>query len=194
VIAGHFGFALAVKSRTLSAPTWALMLACQWLDIIFVPLFLLGVEHIQPVLAEKPDAYGGAIIFADYTHSLLGAALLAAALGALIALRYGRKVGLVVGLVAASHWLLDLPMHHADMPMLPGNVGHLPRVGFGLWRSPTASALLELVLVVAGSVLYWQAARRTASGRGDLHRRANVCGVMALTAGLLTLGLNVLGF
>jgi hypothetical protein len=193
VIAGHFGFALAVKSKAPAVPTWALMLACQWLDVLFVPLLLLGVERLQPVPGAKVGAYGGAVIFADYTHSLLGAAVLAAALGVFGALRYGRRTGVVLGLVAGSHWLLDLPMHRADMPILPGDAGNLPRLGFGLWRSPTASATLELALVIGGAVLYWHAARRAAGAREDLQRRANICGVSALAAGLLTLGLNVLG-
>jgi hypothetical protein len=193
VIAGHFGFALGVKSRAPGVPTWALMLACQWLDVLFVPLLLLGVERLEPVPGAKMGAYGGAIIFADYTHSLLGAALLAGTLGVLGALKYGRRTGVVLALVALSHWLLDLPMHRADMPILPGDAGHLPRLGFGLWRSPAASALVEVALVIAGAVLYWNAARRAAGASHDLRRRANICGVTALAAGLLTLGLNVLG-
>ena len=184
---------MGVKSKTPDVPTWALMLACQWLDVVFVPLLLLGVERLQPVSGAKAGAYGGAVIFADYTHSLLGATLLAATLGVLGGLRYGRRTGVVLGLVAGSHWLLDLPMHRADMPVFPGDAGHLPRLGFGLWRSPTASAVLELALVIAGAVFYWRAARRTAGTRDDLQRRANICGMSALAAGLLTLGLNVLG-
>jgi hypothetical protein len=184
---------LAVKSKAPAVPTWALVLACQWLDVLFVPLLLLGVERLQPVPGAKVGAYGGAVIFADYTHSLLGAALLAAALGGLGALRYGRRAGVVLGLVAGSHWLLDLPMHRADMPILPGDAGHLPRLGFGLWRSPAASAVVELAWVIAGAVLYWRAARRAAGSHDDMRRRANICGVSALVAGFLTLGLNVLG-
>jgi hypothetical protein len=193
VVAGHFGLALGVKSRAPAVPTWALMLACQWLDVVFVPLLLLGVERLQPIPGAKLGAYGGAIIFADYTHSLLGAALLAGAFGVLGALLYGRRTGVVLGLVAVSHWLLDLPMHRADMPILPGNAGHLPRLGFGLWRSPAASAAVELAFVIGGAVLYWNAARRAAGASPALRRRANICGATALAAGLLTLGLNVLG-
>ena len=193
MIAGHFGFALAVKSRAPSLPTWTLVLACQWLDILFVPLLLFGIERLQPVLGAKAGAYGAAVIFADYTHSLLGAAVLSAVFGVLSALRYGRTAGLILGLVALSHWLLDLPMHRADMPLLPGNAGQFPRLGFGLWRSPTGSALVELAFVVVGAALYWRAARRAAGPREDTHRRANRCGFLALAAGLLTLGLNVLG-
>lgn len=38
MIAGHFGFAAAVKAREPEAPLWALMLATQWLHVVFVPL------------------------------------------------------------------------------------------------------------------------------------------------------------
>jgi hypothetical protein len=87
-----------------------------------------------------------------------------------------------------SHWLLDLIVHRADMPFLPGNAGHLPRMGFGLWRHPAGAMTLELALVLAGAFLYWRSARATAissgasgpetsafcrvSGAGLRHRRA----------------------
>ena len=61
-----------------SAPLWALMLSTQWLDIFFVPLFLLGIETIDPTDPANPNAYGGGLIHAIYTHSLVGALALAA--------------------------------------------------------------------------------------------------------------------
>jgi len=79
VIAGHFGLAAAVKAKERETPLWALMLATQWLDVVFVPLFVLGVEWIEAV--PGAPAYGGGVIYADYTHSLLGAAVLAAVFG-----------------------------------------------------------------------------------------------------------------
>jgi hypothetical protein len=193
VIAGHFGLAAAVKAKARSTPLWALMLACQWLDVVFVPLFAAGVERIEPVAGAAPNAYGGGFIYADYTHSLLGALLLSAAFGAVAALRYGKGRGTILGLVVLSHWLLDLPMHRADLPLLPANAGHLPRLGFGLWAYPTASALLELALVVGGAALYWQAAREVAASDAAMVRRAHLCGASVLVAGLLTLGLNLMG-
>jgi hypothetical protein len=92
-----------------------------------------------------------------------------------------------------SHWLLDLLMHRADMPILPGSAGDLPRLGLGLWRSPAGSAVLELALVVGGGAVYWQAARRAAGKDGPLVKRANLCGALAIAAGVLTLGLNLFG-
>jgi hypothetical protein len=193
VIAGHFGLAAAVKAKAPAVPLWALMLASQWLDVVFVPLLIAGVEHLEPVVGTKPGAYGGAVIHADYTHSLVGAVLLSALLGGAAAFRYGRRGGTVLALVALSHWFLDLPMHRADMPILPGAAGDLPRLGFGLWRSPGASAALELALVLTGAALYWGAARRFAAGDPAMLRRARVCGVSVLVAGLVTLGVNILG-
>jgi hypothetical protein len=76
-----------------------------------------------------------AFIPADYTHSLVGA--------------WGRRTGVVLGLVSFSHWLLDLIVHRHDMPVLPGNAGHLPRLGFGLWQI-LIGGLLVLALDVTG--------------------------------------------
>ncbi len=193
MIAGHFGLAAGVKARAPAVPLWALMLATQWLDVLFVPLLLLGVEGLEPIPGARPGGYGEAIIHADYTHSLLGALVLSGIFGALAALRYGRRSGGILALVAFSHWVLDLLVHRGDMPILPGDLGHLPRLGFGLWRLPGVSAALELLIVAAGAALYWRAARRVAGPDPALRRRANVCGAGALAAGVLTLALNVMG-
>lgn len=193
MIAGHFGFAAGVKAKTPAVPLWALMLACQWLDVLFVPLLLAGVERLEPVAGTKMGAYGGAVIHADYTHSLVGAALLSAVLGVPAALRWGRRTGVILALVSFSHWLLDLPMHRADMPILPGDAGNLPRLGFGLWQHPVPSALLELAIVVTGATMYWAAARRAARQDPARMPRANLCGALVVVAGILTLGLNLIG-
>ena len=46
MITGHFGLAAGVKSAERAVPLWALMLATVWLDILFTPLFLAGVETV----------------------------------------------------------------------------------------------------------------------------------------------------
>jgi len=193
VVAGHFGLAAAVKSRERTVPLWLLMLACQWLDVVFVPLLLAGIERLQPLAGSRPGAYGAAVIYADYTHSLVGALLLSILFGAVALAKYGRRAAIILALVAFSHWLLDLPMHRADLPLLPGNAGGLPRLGFGLWQFPAVSAILELALVIAGAALYWRAAIDVARTDPPRMRRAHVCGAGALIAGIATLGLNVLG-
>ena len=85
-------------------------------------------------------------------------------------------------------------MHRHDMPFLPGNLGDLPRLGFGLWRWPTASALLELAIVFAGTFLYWRAAVRVVGAHDPaLVRRAHVTAAVMLASGVVTLALSVAG-
>jgi hypothetical protein len=154
--AGHFGLAAAVKAQERPLPLWALMLATYLLDVFFIPLYLAGIETFE--LIPGAPAYGGAIIHADYTHSLVGAAAISAVAGLLAAWRWGRRGGIVIGAVVFSHWVLDLVVHRADLPILPGNAGTLPTLGFGLWQFPIISAALEAILIVVGAWLYFGAA------------------------------------
>src|SRR4051812_37686510 len=91
VIAGHFGLAAGIKARERAVPLWALMLASQWLDVVFVPLFLAKVERIETIGGGSAAGYGNGIIHADYTHSLVGALVLALVFAAPAAWRWGRR-------------------------------------------------------------------------------------------------------
>jgi hypothetical protein len=191
MIAGHFGFAAAVKSREMATPLWGFMLASVWLDIAFIPFLATGTEYIEKVPGAGP--YGGAIIHADYTHSLVGAVIISAMLGLPAAWAWGRRSGLMIGLVSFSHWLLDLVVHRGDMPLLPGNAGHLPKLGAGLWQLPTAAAGVELVLVIAGAFLYWRAADSVARAAGRGMRLAAANGLLILAFGAVVLAMDVTG-
>ncbi|QHW31251.1 permease [Paenibacillus rhizovicinus] len=165
MFAGHFGLAAAVKAKDTNTPVWALMLGTQLLDVIFVPLFVTGKETI---IAVGGDGYGGGLIHANYTHSLAGAvviSLLALWLGWRI---WSKRSGIVIGLVVFSHWLLDLIVHRPDLPILPGNAGHLPLLGFGLWQHSAISAALEAAMIAGGFLLYFRSAvaRSKSSGIG----------------------------
>ncbi|GAA2350589.1 permease [Dactylosporangium salmoneum] len=188
MITGHFGLAAAVKSFERPVPLWGLMLGTVWLDVVFVPLYISGVEHIDP-LPGTDGGYGDGIIYADYTHSLVGALVIAALTGLLMSRWWGRRGGVVVGAVVFSHWLLDLLVHHADLPLLPGNLGDLPRMGFGLWRYHWLTAAIEALLVLVGSALYWRAARRTGGSPG----RVNLVTGLMVAFGAVTLALDVAG-
>jgi hypothetical protein len=189
MIAGHFGFAAVVKSRETATPLWALMFATVWLDIVFVPPFLAGIETVKKA-GDAHGAYGALIIHADYTHSFVGMAVLSAVLGGLTGLFWGRRSGTVIGLVSASHWLLDLFVHRADLPILPGNIGNLPTFGFGLWRYPSTSAVTELALVLGGAWLYWRAANRVVAAAGSGRRAAAISALLVAFFGVLILWLD----
>jgi hypothetical protein len=192
MIAGHFGFAAIVKARETKVPLWSLMLATVWLDIVFIPLFVMKIERTQPVPGVT-GGYGENIIYADYTHSLLGALVLSAVFALLFGPRWGKRCAIVLGFVSFSHWLLDLIVHRHDMPFLPGNLGHLPRLGFGLWQFQTASALTELVLVSLGAWCYWRAASAVTTKADKGRTRAIVAATLIVLCGLTVLALDVTG-
>lgn len=191
MIVGHYGLAAAVKAREPATPLWTLMLATVWLDVLFVPLLAVGVESLERV--PGAGVYGGVVIHADYTHSLVGAAILSAALALAGAWAWGRRSGLVIGLVSCSHWLLDLLVHRADLPLLPGNAGDLPKFGFGLWRVVAASAMVELILLLAGAFFYWRTAEkitRAVDGNSSLATRSSL---ILFAIGTLVLAIDVAG-
>lgn len=190
MISGHLGVAAGFKAQSRHVPPWVLVLASLWLDIVFLPLMLLGVEEIE----TKPGTnggYGDVIIRADYTHSFVGAILLAIAFGIVAARWWGGRAGLVLMGIVFSHWFLDLIVHHADMPLMPGNAGRLPRFGLGLWAAPAVTMALELILLVTGAWFYWRAARETAAGNAGLLARANLLGGLTLAFGILVLVTDV---
>ncbi len=161
MLAGHFGLAAIVKSREPQLPIWALMLSTQLLDVGFVILYAFNIENFKS-LPGTNGGYGKLIINADYTHSLVGALAISLVAMLVAMIPWGRRNGLIIGALVFSHWILDLLVHHTDMPILPGNADNLPRLGLGLWSIPWLTATIELALVLVGAFLYYHAAMRTA--------------------------------
>jgi hypothetical protein len=195
MIAGHFGLATGVKTGAPRLPLWALLVSTFLLDIIFVFLFAAGVESLTQVDPAHP-AYGGALIHAYYTHSLVGALLIAAVAGLIAGRFWGQQGGLVIAAVVFSHWILDLVVHRPDLPILPGNLGDLPLLGFGLWNYPVASAIVELALVLGGAYLYFRRATRLPAPPGvdasTQRRRALTASAVTTLLLLLLLATDVL--
>lgn len=151
MILGHYAVALAAKSFAPRASLGTLILAAQLLDLLWPVFLLLGWErvHIAPGLMKA-----SALDFEHYpiSHSLLSAVVLAAVVGGayLVFRRYPRGAG-VIAFAIVSHWLLDVPVHRADLPLWPGSG---IEVGFGLWNSIGATVFIEVALLMAGVVMY----------------------------------------
>lgn len=196
MIAGHFGLAAGVKAKTPYLPLWALILSTFWLDVIFIILYPFGIESLTQIDPAHP-AYGGALIHAYYTHSLIGALLIAAGTGWLASYFWGRSGGIVIGAAVFSHWVLDLLVHRPDLPILPGNAGHLPLLGFGLWEVPVLSAIVELALVLGGAYLYYRRAAQLPAPAGtnshNQRRRVLTASLVTTVLLLLVLVTDVLG-
>jgi hypothetical protein len=159
--AGHFGLAAVVKSSAPRVPLWALMVSTYLLDVVFIVLASAGLESFTPIDPAQP-AYGGTLIQAYYSHSLLGAALIAVIAGLLAGRAWGKRAGVVIGAVVFSHWLLDLVVHR-----------------------PAASAVVELALALAGAYLYYRSALRAPALSGQGGQRRNYALIAAGITGLL---------
>lgn len=196
MVAGHFGLAAGVKKIAPRLPLWSLLVATFFLDIIFVFFSAGGLEKINPVDPSNPNLYGGSLIHAFYTHSLVGALLLSLLAGLLAGWKWGQRGGIVIGAVVFSHWILDLLVHRPDLPILPGNLGNLPLLGLGLWQYPAVSAIIELVLVAGGAWFYYRTAMQTAlasANQPGQRRRAITSTIGVTVLLLLLLASNVLG-
>ena len=146
---GHFAMGVGTKPFAPKLPVWVLLLAPQFMDLLFMPLVALGVEGYEP------GPYGHDVLNALYTHSLVGAVVIS--LGAYAIGRYAWKTvrsGLILGGLCFSHWIIDLFVHQQDMPLLPGNLGGFPKLGLGLWDYEYVIFGLEVVMAVVGVGLY----------------------------------------
>jgi LexA-binding, inner membrane-associated putative hydrolase len=159
--AGHFAAALAIKAKTPTAPTWALLLGTGFLDVLFGVFVMLGIERATMTPGVSP---GFSLDFIDWSHSLM-MALVWAALYSAPFWRRGRTVALAIGFAVFSHFLLDWPMHPADLALWPHSNAH---VGVGLWRSlPSGWWWIELLFVAAACAYYVARAKeqKTFGGR-----------------------------
>lgn len=151
--AGHFAAGLAIKAHTPKAPTWALLVGVGLPDILFGPLVLLGVERASITPGLSP---GFSLDYIDWSHSLAMSLVWSIAYATCF-VRFGRRVVAAMGFAVFSHFLLDLPMHPADLALWPGSMVHL---GFGLWRAlPTGWWFVELAVLGFGLGYYWHRAR-----------------------------------
>ena len=127
---------------------------------------LLGIEkmRIVPGFTEY-NAYD--LYFMPYSHSLVGIPLLGRARrGWAFSSSDGPRspVQPMVGLAVFSHFLLDVPMHTPDMPLL----GDSPPPGglLGLWNHRWWALGAEVAVLGGGLLLYLRASRpRTPRGR-----------------------------
>src|SRR5258708_3185581 len=153
---GHYGVSLAAKRYESRISLGILFLAVQFLDILFAILVLLNVEHLRIVPGfTKFNPYD--LYYMPYSHSFLGALLWSV----LVALIYwwvvrawdsGSKGAALIGFAVFSHFLLDLPMHVHDMPLLMSESS--TKFGLGLWNHRNLSLLAEAVCFFDGAFLY----------------------------------------
>jgi hypothetical protein len=154
---GHYAVALAAKKAAPKTSLGTLLIAAQFLDLLFPILVLLALEHVRP---DPGNTAFTPYDFYDYpiSHSLATSIVWSIAFGLIyFAIRRDKKGSWILGICVLSHWILDAISHGPDMPIAPGLSAY---VGLGLWNSIPATAVVEGGMFVIGVVLY---ARTTAA-------------------------------
>lgn len=149
---GHYAASLALKTLEKRASLGVLFLAVQFVDILFFPFVLLGIERMN-IVEKFTQSTHFELEYMPYTHSLIGSLFWAGAAYALF--RWGivknKSVAMVVALAVFSHWLLDLVVHTPDLPLWSDTS---LKLGFGLWNNAVMTYALEAVLLLSALWLY----------------------------------------
>jgi hypothetical protein len=173
---GHFAVAFAAKKVAPKVSLGTLVLAAAFLDVVWPVLVLLGIERFRIVpgfTANNPFDF----VYYPWSHSLL----MTIVWSLLIALGYfglnrDRAGSVWVGILVASHWVLDFVSHRPDMPLYPGGG---EKLGLNLWQSVPATFAVEGLMFAAGIALYVRATK-SRDRIGTIAWWAMVCVLLAL--------------
>jgi len=149
---GHYAASLALKKFEKRASLGVLFLAVQFVDILFFPFVLLGIERMN-IVENFTQSTHFELEYMPYTHSLLAFAVWSIAAYAVFrwVVVKNRAVAAVVALAVFSHWLFDLFVHTPDLPLWSDTTAKL---GFGLWNNAIGTYALEAGLLLLALWLY----------------------------------------
>jgi hypothetical protein len=160
---GHYAVSFALKKVDDNISLGVLFLAVQFVDILFFPFVLMGIEHFD-IIENYTESTHFHLTFMPYTHSFFAALFWASAVYFFIKLiprkatLVQKKVATVMAIAVLSHWFLDLIVHTPDLPLLSD---HSIKFGFGLWNNAIATYLLEAALLMAGIGVYLKSTKAT---------------------------------
>ena len=152
---GHYALAFGAKKVAPTVSLGMLFLACQFADLMWPTLLLLGVEVVQ---IDPGNTAVTPLNFVSYpfSHSLV----MLTVWSAVVALAYrglrhaGTTATRTVGILVVSHFVLDFLTHRPDLPL---TIGGSIKVGLGLWNAPVWTVTIEGLLFALGVWLYVQA-------------------------------------
>lgn len=148
---GHFGVSFAAKKFAPQVSLATLFVATQFVDILWPFLLVFGVEKV----AVKPgytETNAFEFLHYPYTHSLFMGLVWGVIVGGIHWLvKRDYRSALVIGFCVLSHWLLDVIVHVADLPLSPfGDY----KVGFGLWNHVVVTLIVEAAIFLGGVFIY----------------------------------------
>lgn len=148
---GHLGVGFGAKKIDKNPSLGTLLLAAQFLDLLWPIMILLGWEKVK---IEPGNTVMTPLNFISYpfTHSLFGAFVLAMLFGLIYFLiKKNYRSSILLSSLVMSHWVLDLISHRPDLQIIPWSE---VRVGIGLWNHYAAAIVAETLIYLLGVFLY----------------------------------------
>jgi hypothetical protein len=156
VFIGHFGVALAAKRVAPRTSLGTLVMAAEFVDLLWPVFLLLGLERV--LIAPGATAVTPLdFIFYPFSHSLLadfGWACLFAGIYQLV--KRDSRGAVCLWFVLISHWFLDALSHRPDLPLYPGSLTY---IGLGLWNSRAWTLFVECAIFAFGARIYARTTR-----------------------------------
>jgi len=153
----HIGIGFAAKKAAPAMNVFWLIVAAEFVEIIFMLLWGLGVEH-PPTDTSPP--------FSPISHSLvMGLLWSILAVGVVFLFSRKRRLSLIIGFLVLSHTVLDFiaspktAFYPADTGM-PFFMDYTSTYGLGLWENAVVAAIGEIGILAAGVVIYIMAIRK----------------------------------
>ncbi len=164
---GHLAAGFAAKPAAPQIPLWVYLAASETNDLLYFAFSAVGLEQKVAMTTSFTEGVKYASAVSNpWSHGLF-MSVVWTALAAVIAqlVWRDRRSSLLLGAVVFSHWILDFLMH-SNLPLF---FDSSPQVGLGMENSGTGFLLItifDLVILVAGLVIYFRARKRDASKKG----------------------------
>jgi hypothetical protein len=159
---GHFAAGFAGKKMAPRASLGTFLAAGLFLDIVWPPFLLSGIETVKIVPGLTPFSPFDFVSY-PWSHSLLAAVFWSIVFGGVYhLLRRDASTAKILSAVVFSHWVLDWVTHRADLQLAPGVAF---KTGLGLWGSVPATVAVEGMLFL-GAVWWYASATEALDGAG----------------------------
>lgn len=154
---GHFALAFGAKRAAPMVSLGTLFLACQFADLLWPTLLVLGYEKVE---IDPGNTLVTPLNFVSYpySHSLVMLILWSALFAIVYRIVRGSKPAAIVTIAALvfSHYVLDVITHRPDMPV---TISGSTRLGLGLWNYPGTTLAVESAMFIFATAIYMSTTR-----------------------------------
>lgn len=153
----HIGVGFAAKRITPTINVLFLIIVAELIEIIFMILWAVGIEH-PPTPATPP--------FSPYSHSIIMGILWSLLAGMVTwVFSKNKRTSWVIGLLVFNHTILDIiaspktAFYPTDTGM-PVFFSYNFNIGLGLWKSSIVAWVGEIGILAAGFFIYLMALKQ----------------------------------